>query len=187
MNKKRTQWITYNGLLAAIIVVMSLVPFIGYITFGATSIQLISIPVIIGGILFGFKSSLFLSLVFGIFSMFVAATRGGAGDALFVNPLVSVLPRFLFGLSIVPIHSIIKNRIKNSVVSDGLTALLSTLVHSIVVLTALILVLGLNAGALSQTAKAILSITLLFNVLAEAIVSVIVVVPVVKALRNVID
>lgn len=187
MRKNRTKWMTYNGLLAAIIVVMAMVPFLGFLTFGAVAIQLISIPVIIGGILFGWKSATFLSLVFGLFSMFVAATRGGAGDLIFTNPLVSVLPRLLFGLSIVPIYNMVKGLVKNEDLSAGITALLSTLVHSVVVIVALFIVLGIQTNSFNTTFSSIIGALITVNVLVEALAAVIIVVPVVKALRRIVD
>lgn len=186
MRNSRTKIMAYNGLLAAIIVVMSLVPMLGFIQVGPVAIQLVSIPVIIGGILFGWKSALFLSLVFGLGSMFVAMTRGTAGDIFFVNPLVSVLPRVLFGLSINPIYSML-GFVKSDEVRTGITAFLSTLVHSVVVLVALFIAIGLDAGNLSGVTQGVLGALLTTNVLIEAIASVLVSIPVVKALKRVVD
>lgn len=186
MRNNRTKFLTYNGLLAAIIVVMSLVPMIGFIQVGVYSIQLVSIPVIIGGILFGWKSAFFLSLVFGFGSMFAAATRGAAGDIAFINPLISVLPRALFGLAIVPIYNML-GAIKASTIRNGLTALLSTLVHSLLVIGALFIFLGIDAGLFSGPTKGIIGTLLMSNVLIESVASVLVTVPVVEAIKKVIN
>ena len=51
--------------IAAIIVVMASVPFLGYIPLGFMNATIIHVPVIIGAILLGPKYGAFLGLVFG--------------------------------------------------------------------------------------------------------------------------
>lgn len=190
MRSNRTKWMAYNGLLLAVILVLTFVPNIGYIMIPPLpALTIIHVPVIIGGILFGYKSALFLSTAFGLSSLFVAATRGASAiDLLFINPLVSVLPRILFGLAIVVIYNVVKNLIKNKDIQVGITAFLSSLAHSIVVLTAIFISLGLQDGSLGvNTLTSIIGAIVFGSALAEAVLATLITVPVVKALRRIVD
>lgn len=76
-------------------VVMMFTP-LGTISFLFISITIAHIPVLIATIMFGLKSGLVLSLLFGGMSMWIAITAPvGILDPLFQNPLISILPRLL--------------------------------------------------------------------------------------------
>lgn len=95
-NKKIVSEITLDGLFIAILVVMSILP-IGFIPLGTISATILPIPVILGTAFLGWKRGLLYGTAFGVSSFLVAIIRGGAGDALFIDPLISILPRALFG------------------------------------------------------------------------------------------
>lgn len=187
MNKKtNTRNMTYYGMIMAIIIVMSLVPFLGYIQIPPLAITLIHIPVIIGSILFGWKAGLLFALTFGLSSMFVAMTRGATPlDLLFINPLVSVLPRVIFGALIYPIYRFFERVQSSEALSIGITAFVSTFIHSILVLTAMFLALGLKAGSFDgnvfmQVLAAVLTVVPLLEAVASTLISI----PLVKAVRK---
>ena len=77
------------GVLSAISVMMSMIPFIGYIPIGPIKATIMHIPVIIGAI---------IGLIFGLTSLWNAITQPVTLSPLFLNPLVSVLPRILIGV-----------------------------------------------------------------------------------------
>ena len=92
---------TISAILIAVIALMSFIPYVGYITIPGTPISIctIHIVVILAALLFGWKQGLVAGLAFGLLSLIMAATMPKApSDVLFVNPLVSVFPRALFGL-----------------------------------------------------------------------------------------
>lgn len=188
MKISSTKSITYNGLLASIILVLTLIPMLGYIQIGPAAIQIISIPVIIGGILFGMKSGIFLSLVFGFGSMYVAVTRGATPiDLLFTSPLVAVLPRLIFGLSIFPVYLALR-RVKSDSVRVGATAFITSVIHSIATLSAIFIALGLQSGDLGlNVITSVIGAVIGINVLVESIAAVLVSIPVVKALRRILS
>ena len=100
------------ALFMAIIVLMTLVPALGYIPLGAVNATLIQIPVIIGGILFGWKKGALLGGVFAVtsmikntlqpnltsfvFSPFVPVFGEESGSPLAI--LVCFVPRILIGV-----------------------------------------------------------------------------------------
>ena len=182
-NKQHVRLLTFNALLIAIILVLTLVPNIGFIQIPPLSLTTIHIPVIIGAILFGNRTSIILSLAFGLSSWFVASTRGAATDLLFMNPLISVLPRLLFGLSIPLLYHMIK--IKNESLRIALVALLSSIVHSFVVLVAICINLGLQGG-LNVGLTVFLGAFFTLSIALEAVVAALISVPVVMGLRRVV-
>jgi uncharacterized membrane protein len=66
--------------------------------FGAASITIMHVPVIIGAVLEGPIVGLAIGFLFGLFSLIQAAIAPiGPADVWFVNPLLSILPRLFIG------------------------------------------------------------------------------------------
>ena len=127
------------GLLMAMVLVMAWVPYLGYISIGPISVTLIHIPVLIAGLLFGIKGGALTGFTFGISSMMIAMIRPAAvTDVLFVHPLVSVLPRVLFGLIAGLGKSLLEGTTKKGI--PILWCIGATLIHTVVVMSALYLV-----------------------------------------------
>jgi uncharacterized membrane protein len=98
MPQSRTRKIVVTAVLSAITIVLGLLPFGGYIPFAGISITILTIPVIIGAILEGPVVGAGIGLIFGLTSLYQAATAPKSPlDPLFVNPLLSVLPRLFIG------------------------------------------------------------------------------------------
>ena len=100
MKNKAIENIVLNALIIAIIAVMTFVPYVGYISIPGTpiSITTIHIAVIIFAWMFGWSKGIVAGLAFGVMSLIKAAAMPvSPSDVYFVNPLISVLPRLLFG------------------------------------------------------------------------------------------
>lgn len=85
------------GGLGGISAVLGMTP-LGFIPVGPTRATIMHIPVIIGAIMEGPVVGAFVGLIFGIFSIFQAITNPTPVSFVFLNPLVSVLPRVLIGV-----------------------------------------------------------------------------------------
>lgn len=108
---KKTRNMVITAVIAAIIVIMAFVPFLGYIPLGFMNATIIHIPVIIGAVILGPKSGAFLGLVFGltslwkntfmpnptsfVFSPFVTIGEYGGNAGSLV---ICLLPRILIGV-----------------------------------------------------------------------------------------
>jgi len=90
--------LTIVGILGAISAVLGLTP-IGFIPVGPTNATIMHIPVIIGAIVEGPIVGMLVGLIFGVFSMIRAITAPTVISPVFYNPLVSILPRVLVGLT----------------------------------------------------------------------------------------
>lgn len=188
---KNTRELTLNAMFMTIIIIMALVPSLGIFQVGAIAIQVLHIPVIIAGLVLGFKSGVLNGFVFGVVSLYVALTRGsGPLDPYFINPIVSVLPRILFGISIGSISGLLGGFIKNDTIKFGGAAFLSTLAHTFFVFVALssvIFVTGIPSfGDTSSTSGFFIFLAGIFayNAVLEAIAAMLIVPPVVLALKR---
>ncbi len=100
MNKKLkfdVRKLAIIGILGGISTVLGLTP-LGFIPVGPTRATIMHIPVIIGAIMEGPIVGAFVGLIFGIFSIFQAVTNPTPVSFVFLNPLVSVVPRVLIGV-----------------------------------------------------------------------------------------
>lgn len=101
MTKKKkldVRKLTIIGVLGAISVVLGSTP-IAFIPVGPTRATIMHIPVIIGAIAEGPIVGAFIGLIFGLFSIFQAVTAPTPVSFVFLNPLVSVVPRILIGIT----------------------------------------------------------------------------------------
>lgn len=133
MRNEQIKKIAFTGIIIALIIVMSFT-MLGFITISSgASITLVHIPVLIGAIVLGKKYGAVLGFIFGICSL-ILAFMNVSTNAPFTNPIVSILPRVLFGFMISPIYNFIKKIIKNDIISTVLSLCLCTLIHTIIVL-----------------------------------------------------
>ncbi|WZL77871.1 ECF transporter S component [Eubacteriales bacterium mix99] len=95
---KDTKNLTFLALMLAITIVLDLTP-LGALPLGSISATVVHIPTIITGVLLGPVAGWILGTMMGIISLIHAVTRPvSVIDPLFINPLVSVLPRMLVGV-----------------------------------------------------------------------------------------
>lgn len=98
--------IAVTAVFTALIWIMNFVPQVGFIITGGLSITTLHIPMIIGvialpktkwNLLFGG----FLGGMFGMAAWVTALQAGGTADsAIFMNPLMSILPRVIMGVAV---------------------------------------------------------------------------------------
>jgi uncharacterized membrane protein len=95
---KNTRNLTFLALMLAITIVLDLTP-LGAVPLGSISATVVHIPTIIAGVVLGPVAGLILGTLLGITSLIHALTRPMTViDPLFINPLISVLPRMFIGV-----------------------------------------------------------------------------------------
>ena len=99
---------TIVGVLGAISIVLGMTP-LGFIPVGPTRATIMHIPVIIGAIMEGPIVGGLIGLIFGLFSMFQAITNPTPVSFVFLNPLVSLVPRILIGIVSYYIYTLSRN------------------------------------------------------------------------------
>ena len=98
MRNKRVKEMALYAVFIALIAIESFTP-IGFIPIGTSSITTLHVLVILMAFLTDTKGGFVAGLTFGICSLLRAVIApASATDILFRNPLVSILPRVIFGL-----------------------------------------------------------------------------------------
>lgn len=139
MRNKQIKDLVFFSILAALIVIL-VVTGAGFIYIGTFAyITILHIPVLIGSHVLGKKYGILLGFIFGLTSMIQAFMTLGI-NAPFTNPILSVLPRMLFGFIVCPLYNIIVSKVKNKNISCGITFALSTFFHTILVVFLLFVV-----------------------------------------------
>lgn len=139
MNKRRQKIlsITTDAMFLAIIFLMAYTQ-IGFIPLGVISVTIIHVPVLVGAYLFGYKKGALYGLFFGLVSLFKALENPASIlDPFFQNPLISVLPRVVFGLLSGLLFDGIKKISKKQIVVQPLifiSGFVLTVLHSVMVL-----------------------------------------------------
>ena len=118
--EKKVLDMSLAGIFTAVIIAMSVVPFLGYIPLGFMNATIIHVPVIIGALLLGPKYGAYLGLVFGltslvratltptvtsfVFSPFV--TIGGYSGNMW-SVVISIVPRVLIGVAAYYVYELV--------------------------------------------------------------------------------
>lgn len=129
-NKKKVsvKTMTTVGLLAAISIVLGMTP-LGFIQLPMIKATIMHIPVIIGAILAGPVAGAIIGLIFGLTSMMqnIIVPTSILSPA-FMNPLVSVLPRILIGITAYYSYAAVKKW--NHPVAIGVGAVVGTITNT---------------------------------------------------------
>lgn len=184
--KKNVQDITLLGVMSAIIIVMFLIPGLSFIPIGQINATLGHIPVIIIAIVKGPKLGAILGGVFGFTSFINAMIRPNATSFIFMNPIVSILPRVMIGVVAGLTYLAFRKREK---IGISISAAMGSIVNTIMVLGLIYLIYGnayLSAtNRVGQTAGAVLFTIGSTVGIVEMIVSVIIVTPISIALLKI--
>lgn len=182
-----TRQLTMVGMLSAISIVLGVTGY-GFIPLPLAKATILHIPVIIGAVLEGPVVGTLIGLLFGVFSLiqnYVAPTS--ALFFAFQNPLVSVLPRVLIGITSYYAYKYMFG--KNQMLKVGVGTVVGTVTNTFGVLTMVNLLYASKAAQVlkvspSTVTKAIYAIAMT-NGIPEVIVAVIITVPVVMAIKKI--
>ncbi|MCD8209814.1 MAG: Sapep family Mn(2+)-dependent dipeptidase [Coprobacillus sp.] len=139
MRNKAIVQITTYAMILALILLMTFIPQIGYITVGPISITTIHLVVLVCAVVFGWKEATVAGLIFGLACLLKAfALPTAVTDVYFQNPLISVVPRLLFGFiagwTFEGIKRISNNSLRYTLALVSLVVL--TFIHSVMTLGA---------------------------------------------------
>jgi uncharacterized membrane protein len=177
-----TRRLVITAMLIAISIVLSIpigvgpLTSLGFITLGpAIAVTFMHVPAIIGAVMEGPVVGLIVGAAFGLFSLFLAGQQpAGSPNAIFVDPIISVVPRLFIG----PVAWFIYRAIRGASENAGLigAALGGTLTNTLLVIGAIALRLGVPFF------PTLASVGL--NVVIELIIAAVLVVAIVGALRG---
>jgi uncharacterized membrane protein len=183
-----TRQMAVIGMLSAITMVLGSTG-LGFIPLPMVKATIMHIPVIIGAIIEGPVVGATIGLIFGLFSIFQNMTNPSLLSFAFLNPFVSVVPRVLVGIMAYYGYSLFSKR--NTTLSVGIGAAVGSLTNTFGVLTMIYVLYAAQYASAkgidpATTAKVIYGIALT-NGVPEAIVAVLIVTPIVVAIKRVLN
>lgn len=147
--KLDTRKLIFAGLLIALMIVLQITN-IGLIRIPPVAATTLHIPVIIGTIVCGLGVGLILGTAFGVISLINAITAPSVLSPLFLNPLVSIVPRVLIAVTTFAAYMALKRLGEKR---PSLQILIAAAVGS---LTNTVLVLGTMALLYGETVASLL-------------------------------
>lgn len=186
--KLNVRRMTVIALLSSISIMLSMVPFVGYIQIGPIAITTMYIPVVIGAIIEGPVVGAILGFVFGATSLFRALTIPTVTSFPFINPLVSILPRVMIGIVVYYVYQLAMKITKNIYVSGLITGTVGAMTNTIGVLGMLYVLYGeryaMAMGESASAAKTVILTIAAANGIPEALGGAIVVAAVAAVLKK---
>jgi uncharacterized membrane protein len=159
----------------------------GFIPLPMVKATIMHVPVIIGAILEGPVVGMAIGLLFGLFSMLQNMTAPNILSFAFLNPLVSVAPRILIGLTAYYAYKLVPGGKDTLRISAA--AVVGSLTNTIGVLGMLYLLYAAEfakaRGISDSAALSVVSGIAAMNGIPEAVISALIAVPVVLAIRKV--
>lgn len=191
--KKKTLRIALLALFTAIIILQNFIPFLGYIPLGVLNLTIIHVTVIIAALLLGPKDGAIVGGVWGTITFiraFVWPTSPIA-PIVFVNPLISILPRILIGVVAGYAFIWAKKSFHSKIFAASLASVLGSLTNTFLVLGQIYLfyrgqsqvMYGLDTAALMPYLLGLVLTNGIPEALIAAIVSPAVAVPLAKRIK----
>lgn len=135
MSHEKLRALVLAAILSALIIVMTVIPYTGYITVGIIEITTLHIVVALGACLLGWKYGALLGGAWGVTCIIRAIIN--PAWYIFTNPLISVLPRILVGLVGGLVFAAMKKSRAPEFVDAMIAALAATLTNTVLVLGAI--------------------------------------------------
>jgi len=185
--RKDTRNLVITGLMLSLTLILTFTP-LGFIQVPPISITIMHLPVIIAGIIAGPVSGFIVGLGMGLASMFRALTSVNIADKLFVNPLISVMPRIFIGITAYYSYTLVRTlllKLKQSeLLRGGLAAIVGALVGT---LTNTVLVLSMIYIFMYSKDMALFDFILVavtINIALEVVAAVFICVPIVVIIER---
>lgn len=134
--RNKTLRLALLGVLTAIIIIQTFVPFLGYIPLGVLNVTIIPVTVIIAAVVLGPKEGAIVGGIWGmvVFIRAFVAPTSPLAPLVFVNPIISVLPRILIGLLAGYAYIAFGKLKMNRTLSLAISAVIGSAVNTILVL-----------------------------------------------------
>lgn len=192
MNKNNNIFqLTIVSMLIAILIVQTFVPMLGYIPLGPIDVTIVHITVILTAVLFGSKHGMIIGTIWGLLSMFRAYLQPTPFNVVFLNPIISVIPRLLVGWISGILFILIRNKTSKKI-SYAITAAIGTLLNTILVLGSIYLfasetyanALGIPESLLLKALGTIVVSNGVIEIIASVFILPLLAIPLSKVLEN---
>ncbi|WKY48621.1 ECF transporter S component [Eubacteriaceae bacterium ES3] len=202
MKNSKTSDLVKLSFFVAIIVLMAVTPFLGYIPLGFTRATIIHVPVIIGSIMMGPVYGAIMGFVFGLTSflnntfnptvtsfVFTPFYSLGTYSGNFWSLVIVFVPRILVGIVPHYVYKGIKKIKDNDILALGVAGVAGSLTNTLLVMNMIYLFFGESYASVRETdfsgLYAVILSVIAINGVPEAIVAGILTVAVCKALLKI--
>lgn len=203
MTNNKIKRFTYLALFIAVELVMTSIPFLGFIPLGAINATTLHVPVILAAILLGKKEGMIVGFVFGFMSM-MRNTLSPAATSFVFSPFVEIggihggwqsliitfIPRMMIGYSSGLLYELLEKSKINENIKIGFCAIFGSLCNTILVMSGIYLFFGsAYAQVMNIAYDALITFVLgviSTNGIAEAIIAAILCIAVGKVAKKII-
>ncbi|PAK86752.1 ECF transporter S component [Lentilactobacillus parakefiri] len=150
--KKNTLRLNMLAMFIAIILLQTSIPLIGYIPIGPLEITIIPMTVVVATVLLGTVDGAIIGGIWGL-TTFVRAfvwPTSPLAAIVFVNPIISVIPRIMIGVVAGVTYTYLKKHFKSQAASISVAAVLGSLTNTVLVLGLIYLFYKAKAPQLYQ-------------------------------------
>ncbi|MCC0699412.1 ECF transporter S component [Clostridioides sp. ZZV15-6383] len=186
VRKVNVRKMTIIGVLSAISIMLSMTP-LGFIPVGPTKATIMHIPVIIGAIMEGPIVGGVIGFIFGVSSLLNAIINPTVTYFVFINPLVSILPRVMIGILAYYVYQLIIKATNKVYISGLITGAIGSMLNTAGVLGMIYVLYAdkyLQAMGKSGSAGKVIMALAAANGVPEAIVGALVVAAVATVLKK---
>lgn len=198
MKQNKTRTMVLHAIFISIIMILTFVPFLGYIPIGPLRVTTLHIPVIIAGIILGKKSGAIIGFLFGLSSLTVNTISPTVVSFVFspfisgniMSAVIAIVPRIMIGWIAGFIFFELNKKNVHEVVGMSISAFIGSLTNTILVLGGIYILFGSSyANAIGKSFQELLPYLVVMVAtqgVVEAIVGSIIAVIVSKALLKVV-
>lgn len=198
MKQNKTRTMVLHAIFISIIMILTFVPFLGYIPIGPLRVTTLHIPVIIAGIILGKKSGAIIGFLFGLSSLTVNTISPTVVSFVFspfisgniMSAFIAIVPRIMIGWIAGFIFFELNKKNVHQVVGMSISAFIGSLTNTILVLGGIYILFGSSyANAIGKSFQELLPYLIVMVAtqgVVEAIVGSIIAVIVSKALLKVV-
>lgn len=193
-NRKNVFQLTLVSMMVALLIIQTFIPIFGYIPLGPIDVTIVHITVILSAVLFGKKFGTLIGTIWGLLSMLRAFIQPTPFNIVFLNPLVSILPRLLVGFISASVFQFFKDKFSKGI-TYTLTAGIGSLMNTILVLGSIYIftseayanALGIPESALLGALGTIVATNGLIEIIAAIIILPILAIALEKFLKDRVD
>jgi uncharacterized membrane protein len=180
----KTKNLVYIAILLALTETLCLTP-LGMINLPFVSITIAHIPILVAAILLNLSSAILISFVFGLTTLFLAATQSrNLLDPFFINPCVSILPRLLIPIVTFYLNIMFKKIFKKKIITYSIAVIAGNLTNTFGVYFFIYLFYAKEKLSNNKTILQTILASIAFSTLWKCIAIVIITVPILITLEN---
>ncbi len=178
------------GIITAILLIQNMIPFLGNIPIPPLNPTIIHVTVIVVALSMGMKDGMIAGLIWGLIRLFRAFAMPATplDPLIWVNPIITIVPRLLIGTTTVLTYQLLHNKVRNNKLSMGVASFIGSMTNTLLVMLFIYLFFNAEIGQAMGIDASNLGYALLVIIvtsgLAEAVLAAVLAPIVIQALKR---